>query len=129
MSPTQGLWHPIFRACLQDQVYGSLDIDPEPGGDIERLCSIPSPHDGTDNPFIGQNSLKITLPRADSIMASQESAFRASNGWAVQEEPNMRGKADPSRMGDTLAIENPGIRGLADFFCEIEENRAFSKAQ
>ena len=129
MGLAEGFRYAVSCACLQNQVDRPLKIDPESRGDIERLYPPTGSQRSANHPSVEQEILRISLPRSHLVMKSQESVFGASYGRAIEEKSHVRGQAHSSRVGNSLAIENPHVRRPVDFLCRFKENWTLPEAQ
>ena len=129
MGLTERFGHPIRSACRQDHLDRTLEIDSEPGRDIDRLCSRAGSQGCSNDASIESECLPVPSPGSNRRVDSDEPSLGTSNGWTIEQKSHVRGKPQVPWMGDALTFENPYIRSAPYSLDHLKENGAFPEAE
>ena len=94
-----------------------------------RLNAGSRPYNGADGfAMVHEWDTAAALNIRFLILPTQP-GFGAADGWKINNQPDMAGNAQTTRMGDPLAVENKQIRFSTKPIKGIENHRTFTKTQ
>ena len=100
-----------------------------PYGYKHRLNPGSRPNDGTDGfSMVYEGDMAAAL-NIRFLKLPAQSGFGASDGWKINNQPDMAGYSQTTRMGDPLTVKNKQIRISTKPIKGIEYHRTFTKTQ
>jgi len=127
MSLPQGFGNAVAAEAALNQGFRSLEIAQVPGRNVEGLDAAARAEHPSDHVILQAKRLGISTTKVKRIMFSAEAAFGTAHGRGVQDQPEVRGQAEPAGMGDALTIAEQNVRGALEPAMSRQHGGYFTK--